>query len=122
MRWFRSNVRFGIHLALIALALQLVLTFSHVHAPSATSINATWSSDVATSNGTGSHNPAHNGLADLDCPTCALIHLSSAATPSLAPNLPLPASIDFITLRPHAELASDASPHFQAKARAPPSV
>jgi hypothetical protein len=122
MCWFRSNVRFGICLALIALALQLVLTFGHVHAPSATSINATLSSDVATSSGAGSHDPAHNGLADRDCPTCALIHLSSAATPSLAPNLPLRASVDFITLRPHAESFPAASPHFQAKARSPPFV
>jgi hypothetical protein len=122
MRWFRSNIHFGVRLALIALAFQLVMTFGHVHAPPAASLGSALSSAMAASSGPGSHDPAHNGLADLDCPTCALIHLSSAATPSLAPNLPLPASVDFITLRPHAELASDTSPHFQAKARAPPSI
>ena len=122
MRWFRSNIHFGARLALIALAFQLVLTIGHVHAPLAASLGSALSPAIAASNGPGSHNPAQDGRADFDCPICALIHLSSAATPSVAPNLPLPASLGFFTLRPHAELASDTSPHFQAKARAPPSV
>ena len=116
MRWFRSKIHFGTGLALITLALQLVLTFGHVHAPTSTSVGSALSSGKTASSEPGSRHPANsNGLADADCATCALIQLSSAATPSLAPNLPLPASNDFITLRPHAELASDTSPHFSGQ-------
>ena len=31
MRWFRSNIRAGSYVALLALAVQLVLSFGHVH-------------------------------------------------------------------------------------------
>ncbi len=31
MRWFRSNIRRGARLALLALGIQLALTFGHVH-------------------------------------------------------------------------------------------
>jgi hypothetical protein len=122
MRWFRSNRHYGVRLALIAMALQLVLTFGHVHAPQASSPDPAASTDTASLRGSGPHQPAHNGLADVDCPTCALIQLSAMSAPSVAPSLPLPASADFVVLRPHAEWALDASPHFRARARAPPSA
>lgn len=121
MRSFRSNTHFGGRFALIALVLQLVLTFGHVHspllvqAPTGAAVSLTTAFD-----GSGSDSP--NGSDDRVCSVCALIHMSAAAAPSVAPDLPLPASVNFVTLRPHPELASDASPHFQAKARAPPSI
>jgi hypothetical protein len=122
MRWFRSKMHFGSRLALVALALQIVLTFGHVHPLVPTSIDTALASAVAASDGSSSRDPARNGLADFDCPICALINLAGTSTPSAAPDLPLPASVDFVTLRPHAELASATAPHFQPKARAPPSV
>ena len=122
MRWFRSNRHGGVRLALIAMALQLVLTFGHVHAPQASSLDPVLSSDMASLGGSGQNQPAHNGLADVDCRTCALIQLSAMSAPSVAPSLPLPASVDFVVLRPLAELASDSAPHFRARARAPPSA
>jgi hypothetical protein len=120
-------MHFGARLALIALTLQLVLTFGHVHAPAAASTGLTMLSKAVLSNavtpgGSGSHGPADKGLADSDCPTCALIHLGGISTPALAPALPLPAVDDFTTLRPHAELVSAISPHFRFQARAPPSI
>ncbi|HEY5127472.1 MAG TPA: hypothetical protein VIJ35_09275 [Bradyrhizobium sp.] len=121
MRSFRSKTHLGGRCALIAMVLQLVLTFGHVHPPLLAQASTGAALSLATVfDGPGSHEP--NGSADRDCPVCALIHLSAAAAPSVAPDLPLPASVDFVTLRPHAELASDTSPHFQAKARAPPSI
>jgi hypothetical protein len=121
MRWFRSNMQFGARLALIALTLQLVLTFGHVHAQVPSTDLALLSNAVAPG-GSGSHDPADRGVADSDCPTCALIQLVGTSTPALAPTLPLPAVKGFITLRPHAELASAIAPQFRSRARAPPSI
>ena len=122
MRWFRSNMQFGARLALIALTLQLVLTFGHVHTQ-APSTGLALLSEAVAPGGSGSHDPADKGgLADRDCPTCALIQLVGTSTPALAPTLPLPAFNGFITLRPHAELASVIAPHFRSRARAPPSI
>ncbi len=121
MRWFRSNVQLGARLALIALALQLVLTFGHVDALALTRGNSTQSLSAVQPGGSGTGD-SKNGLADDFCPTCALIQMSAVSTPSVAPVLPLPVSADFVTLRPGVQLALDAAGHVQAKARAPPLV
>jgi len=43
MRWFRSNIRMGSRLALIALAVQFLLSFGHFHGgASVASANAKW--------------------------------------------------------------------------------
>ena len=119
MRWFRTNRHFGARLALIALALQLVLTFGHVHAPSATLTSAVQNSQ---SNGPAPQDQNHNGLADTDCPTCALIQLSAISAPSVAPELPLPVAVDFLTLQPRVELATATAPPASFQARGPPAV
>ena len=119
MRWFRTNGQFGACLALIALALQLVLTFGHVHAPTAALASAVKTSQ---SNGTAPQGPNHNGLADSDCPTCALIQLSAISAPSVAPQLPMPVAIDFVALRPCTEVAAATAPQASFQARAPPAV
>jgi len=115
-------MHFGARLALIALTLQLVLTFGHVHALAAPSTGVTLLSKAVAPGGSGSHDPADKGLADSGCPTCALIQIVGTSTPALAPTLPLPAVDGFTTLRPHAELASARAPHFRSRARAPPSA
>jgi hypothetical protein len=122
MRRFRSNRRLGSGLALLALALQLLLTFGHVHAFSQASLGPRLSSAVAANDLPGSSDPAGKGQADFDCPVCVLIHMSATSTPSVAPELPLPSAVDFVTLRPHAELASASLPQLPYKARAPPAV
>lgn len=123
MRWFRSKMQFGSRLALVALALQIVLTFGHVHSFVPAAVDTALSSAVAASDdGSSSRDPSRNGLADFDCPICALINLAGTSTLSVAPDLPLPASVDFVTLRPRPELASATAPYFQPRARAPPSI
>jgi hypothetical protein len=119
MRWFRTNRQFGARLALIAVALQLVLTFGHVHAPSValTSVVQTSQSNVPAP-----QDPHHNGLAGSDCPTCALIQLSAISTPSAAPELPLPAAIDFVTLQPYTEMTLATASRASFQARGPPAA
>ncbi|MDN5003635.1 hypothetical protein ACFQZO_22635 [Bradyrhizobium sp. GCM10027634] len=117
MRWFRTNRQFGGRLALIALTLQLMLTFGHVHAPSAALAFAVQTSQ---SDSTAPQGPNHNGLADIDCPTCALIQLSAISAPSVAPELPLPLAVDFLVLQPRLELSAGAEPPASFQARGPP--
>ena len=103
MHWFRSNRYFGARLALIALALQFVLAFGHVHLAlqGQAAADQELSSTSAPSGGSDTSDRKPNGPAELDCPVCALIHLSAAATPAVAPILPLPAAAGFVTLTPH---------------------
>ena len=119
MRWFRTNKQFGARLALIAVALQLVLTFGHVHAPSAALTSAVQTSQ---SNSTAPQDPNHNGLAGSDCPTCALIQLSATSAPSAAPELPLQVAIDLVTLEPYTERAPATASQASFQARAPPAA
>jgi hypothetical protein len=58
---------------LAAIALQIVLTFAHVHAFVPTMVGTALSSAAAVSDGSSSRDPARNGLAELDCPICALM-------------------------------------------------
>ena len=119
MRWFRTNRQVGGRLALIALALQLLLTFGHVHAPMVAHASAVQTSQP---DGTAPQGPNHNGLADTDCPICALIQLSAISAPSVAPVLPLPVAIGFSTLQPHVELTTATAPQASFQARAPPAA
>lgn len=128
MRWFRSHIRLGRRLALLALAAQLVLTFGHVHLDGLVTASAKSTASAAAKQvGAALSNPADpsrksNGSADFDCPICALIQLASSSAPALAPILPVPAK--FVVVRP--ELPDDpaAAPaaHFSFQARGPPSV
>jgi hypothetical protein len=124
MHWFRSNRVFGARLALIALAVQFVLTFGHVHLAlqAQPAADQALSSTEARSGGFDTSDRKPNGLAELDCPVCALIHLSAAATPSLAPVLPLPTAAQFITLTPQAYASPVAAPRISQQARAPPAA
>jgi hypothetical protein len=87
MRWIRSNRQYVSWLALAAMALQLVLSFGHIHLdklPSG-STNAV----VAGAKAPASQpSPAHPD--DDYCPICAAIHLASSSFLPDAPQLPVP--------------------------------
>jgi hypothetical protein len=93
MRWLRYDKCFGTWLALFALALQLVVSFGHVHLEgitrtdpahftSATAGHASYS-PVAPQPGTGGE--------DDYCPICASVYLTANSFAPAAPVLPLPA-------------------------------
>ena len=128
MYWFRSHIRLGARLALLALAVQIVLSFGHVHfyAFGLASANAT---PVATAQDAGAvppGKPAPIHKSDrpvgADCAICALIQLSATSAPATAPTLPQPANPGPIGRHFPIALALAASPHFLFQARAPPSV
>ena len=119
MHWFRSRLRLGSCVALFALAVQLVLTFGHVH------LNGLGGhSSVRIEAAAGALAPAgHQGpkAADDYCATCALIHLAGALVPAAAVALALPLVFGQLH-RPRValRLALPASPPASFAARAPP--
>ena len=124
-RWFRSNTRFGSRLALFALAIQIILSFGHVHydgLPPASAKAMPLAIVDAAALSTSGPNHKSNGSVDFDCPICALIQMISTSAPSTPPGLPLLAVFSLFRLEASVELALAASPHFLFHARAPPSV
>lgn len=126
MRWFRSHVRAGSRLALFALAVQLFVTFGHVHLNGLVGGSAT--SAGAVRHATASlHNPGDAsrqapGLADDDCPICALIQLANASPPSVAPPLPTPTMLGGLKLDAPDDMWQAASHRLAFLARGPPSI
>ena len=91
MRWARTRQQCGSWLALAAMALQLVLSFGHIHLEKLASGSAITS--VAASKAPSSQqNPAQrpaNEASDF-CAICATIHLTSTSFLADAPLLPVP--------------------------------
>jgi hypothetical protein len=127
MRYFRSNVRFGAFCALFALAIQILLSFGHMHGGGAGRL---WASSplsidqVNQPTTTASDDPAvpsnQTGQTGDYCAICALIKLAGALVPatgpvSLAPDLTGRAHL---TTSAGPELAACSHLFFQA--RAPP--
>jgi hypothetical protein len=92
MKWFRSNIKHGARLALLALALQFGLSFGHFHAGAAQAATLTVQSVAAQSDITAasttpvaadpsaalpaSHNDSDQRPGE-DCAICAVIALAS---------------------------------------------
>jgi hypothetical protein len=73
MAWVRKNLQFGSWLALTALAIQLILSFGHIHADDlrpATSVQQAVDADHD-----GSSQTDRYGLGHHDCDICATIAL-----------------------------------------------
>jgi hypothetical protein len=123
MRWFRSNIRCGARLALLAFGFQLALTFGHVHLDGV-ALGKRAPAVVALHAGLSSSDPSHKtqGSSDFDCPICALIQLASTSAPSVAPVLPVPTVFAIVAPTRFAQLQWAASPDFSFQARAPPAV
>src|SRR5690349_8156323 len=87
MRWFRTHMGLGSRLALVALAVQLVLSFAHVHVAD---IGRGQSVAASLPSGAGGPPaPKSDGPVDPGCAICGLIQLAATGTPSAAPVLPL---------------------------------
>ncbi|MCC8967415.1 hypothetical protein H8A95_35130 [Bradyrhizobium sp. Pear76] len=87
MKRFRSNIRHGARLALLALSIQFVLSFGHFHAIAPA--QATTNASLASHNEPRS-NPDSDQAADL-CAICAVVAMVNSATPAPAlPPLQLP--------------------------------
>jgi hypothetical protein len=102
MRWFRRNIRFGSWCALFALAIQLVLSFGHLHFASsaaAAALTSTVAEPLTAIPDDTPTLPKHSRVADY-CTICASLHLSGLLTaePPSVPAL-LPTSQARLTVR-----------------------
>jgi hypothetical protein len=126
MHWFRSRSSLGSWLALFALAVQLVVSFGHVHLDRGASlaghsstllrVHAATSVDVA-SLPAGDEAPA---AADEYCAVCALIHLAGTIVTAEPPSLPLPAVFGRAPPATATDLELPAHHHSPFSSRAPP--
>ena len=91
MRWARTRQRCGSWLALAAMALQLVLSFGHIHLEKFASGPAI-ASMAASKAPSPQQNPIQHPAneADYYCAICATIHLASSSFLPGAPLLPVP--------------------------------
>lgn len=126
MRWFRSHIRFGSRLALVALAIQFVLTFSHIdlggwRPDGAGTTLATLADGVgATAPHKGQPVDKSDRTADQACPICALIQLAATSSPAAAPTLTAPILVGLGRLETPEMPALAAPPSILFRARAPP--
>ncbi len=91
MRWVLHNRRFGSCLALAALALQIAVSFGHVHLDGLHRTHSALS--VASSAAQASQLPAQHPGNDGDddyCAICATIYLAANSFLPPAPQLPVP--------------------------------
>ena len=92
MRWFRDHIRRGSWLALVALAINLGLSFGHIHAIDGKGLQHRLASQVAAvvapddGQTPGTHD---GGPADLLCPICMATSAIGHALSSAPPALPL---------------------------------
>jgi hypothetical protein len=94
MKWFRANIRHGAKLALFALAVQLILSFGHVHGGTvhAAPLDATIAlsaGDVAKTPAAPDNDHHHHRAAD-PCAICAVMAMAGTAVFAVPPVLLLP--------------------------------
>jgi hypothetical protein len=137
MKWFRSNIKHGSRLALLALAIQFVLSFGHFHGVAAqaapaiqsgqTQSNAAHSGDLlapAAISQADRQQPASDRDSDGQpndvCSICAVMALANAVLFATPPVLLLPQAIEFLYLTTDAEFVHLNSARIAFQPRAPP--
>jgi hypothetical protein len=86
MKWFRSNIRQGAYLALLALVVQFALSFGHFHGVAAQAAPALQSASQLLP-ASGHDSDQHQSDA---CAICAVLALANTAFLATPPALPLP--------------------------------
>jgi hypothetical protein len=123
MEWVHRNRQSGAYLALAALALQIVLSFGHVHLSAVSDVSLSATTHQVTPTQAQSQPPAQNPSGDDDyCAICASIFLASTSFTPAPPVLPVPAvfqRIEHFVDNPR-DLTEPRRPAFQS--RAPPAA
>ncbi|HZP76725.1 MAG TPA: hypothetical protein VFB45_11320 [Pseudolabrys sp.] len=119
MRWIRRNRQWGGRLALFALALQLILSFGHVHAEDLGLAAPAAVSQAQGASG-GNSTPSHSRDAHDICAICVTLNLTAASSlPTVAALvLPVAREWDWPADIAATRAAFDLTASFQA--RAPP--
>ena len=121
MSWITRHKRYGIVLALIAVALQIVLAFDHVHLPGLVqNPHAAITQRVAKSQ-TAPQAPAQTPIDDdRFCAICASILLASSAFAQAPPQLVVPANFQRVEHSFDATRPLTEPPRLAFRSRAPP--
>ena len=98
MHGWQSRRRIAAAVGLLAMLLQLCVSFGHVHAGDLARADLARTTTLqadgcAAASDCGRHVPP--GLPDDDCPICAAIHMAATGVPSTPPVIVLPA--EFVT-------------------------
>ena len=133
MKWFRSNIRHGVRLALLTLVIQFVLSFGHSHpfaAQAALPLNpAPTQTDTTTIGVAAPHETLRpQSLADHDsdhhpgdnCAICAVITMAGTVLFATPPLLRLPQVVEFLYVVADAEFEHLESADTAFQPRAPP--
>ncbi|SDT52036.1 DUF2946 family protein [Bradyrhizobium canariense] len=138
MKWFRSNIKYGSRLALLALAIQFALSFGHFHGIAAQAAPAVQSGlsqpDVSHATSLSAldtarqsaqpRQPAPDHDSDRQsndaCAICAVIAMANAVLFATPPLLQLPQAVEFLYLTTDAEFVHLNSARIAFQPRAPP--
>ena len=136
MGWVRFHNRFGARLGLAALALQIVLSFGHIHVGKVHVEGLSRSVGIALARALGHSQPASlaqtqqkspkpnhgqsSGDNDDYCAICASIFLASTSLVAQAPLLPVPLAFERVALRFGTESGFEISRPAFFRSRAPP--
>jgi hypothetical protein len=126
MKWFRSNIRTGARLALLALLVQFALSFGHVHGFALKAASATPSALPADHAADGKARPQpapvkHDSDQSTDiCAICAVMAMASTVLLSSPPILLLPDTVAILHRITDAEFAHLKSTSTAFQPRAPP--
>jgi hypothetical protein len=117
MNWFRSNIQHGSRLALVALAIQLALSFGHFH-------GITAQAAPGISQAAQPQQPASDHDSDRQpndgCAICAVMAMANAVTFATPPLLLLPQAVEFSYLTTDTEFVHLNAVRVAFQPRAPP--
>jgi len=120
MLWIRANRRIGAAVALFALAVQLVLSFGHVHLDKTALFAPTAVSAPQTASGDAPPDPDRRpGAADF-CAICATLSLASTLLLPEPSRLAPPIAHSHAWPREFEAALAASAPHLLSQARAPP--
>jgi hypothetical protein len=123
MEWIHRKRQSGAYLALVVLALQIVLSFGHVHLSTVRDVSLSAATHQITPTQAQSQPPAQNPGGDDDyCAICVSMFLVSTSYTPAPPVLPVPAVFQRIghSFDNAGDLAEPRHPAFQS--RAPPAA
>jgi hypothetical protein len=125
MHWVRSNIRMGACWALLALAVQFVSLFGHVHPVAGIGTFrflplSDISSNASVIQDTPSAPSKPVGLAFDYCAICAAMNLAASGVPPSKPPLPLPSIAGPTPYWSNIRGLITAAPHILFRSRAPP--
>jgi hypothetical protein len=123
MRWIRRNRRIGAWAALFALAVQITLSFGHIHIGKiASATQAAHATQWQLSDRNAPARSGHHSDANDFCAICATIAMvASSVVPE--PSLPVPPiAAPYAWSRQFASALRSRQAHFLFQARAPPFI